>query len=120
MKLLEVDRSATIAWSPIPSAPSLMAAGTVAGTMGLDFDTSAHLEIFSFDLTKSQQENTTDNNTSDATTSKTNAGKDIKIAGKTSAADRFHKVCWGLTGVQVIYLIIYLHNDSSNKTIPCT
>jgi len=56
------------------SRSCLLAAGTVAGTMGLDFDTSAHLEIISLDLTaKTPQE---------------------KVVGKTSAPDRFHKIVW--------------------------
>ena len=74
MRLLEIDRSAAVAWSALPQHPSLLATGTVAGTMGIDFDTSAHLELFSVDFAK----------------------KTSTLIGKTSAPDCFHKLVWGL------------------------
>eukprot|EP01118_Nematostelium_gracile_P009122 TRINITY_DN3055_c0_g1_i1.p1 TRINITY_DN3055_c0_g1~~TRINITY_DN3055_c0_g1_i1.p1 ORF type:complete len:479 (-),score=131.65 TRINITY_DN3055_c0_g1_i1:316-1752(-) len=80
-KLIEVDRAsspATTAWSPIAQYPGYLAAGTVAGTMSSTFDTSAHLEIFSFDF----------------------ASKDYKVVGKVDVPERFHKIVWGQTGVQ--------------------
>eukprot|EP01119_Soliformovum_irregulare_P013768 TRINITY_DN3700_c0_g1_i1.p1 TRINITY_DN3700_c0_g1~~TRINITY_DN3700_c0_g1_i1.p1 ORF type:complete len:1138 (+),score=363.18 TRINITY_DN3700_c0_g1_i1:134-3547(+) len=72
MKLQEIERTqpATVAWGP----SSYMALGTVAGTMNLDFDTSAHLEIVSLNLTSRTPEE--------------------KVLGKTSAPDRFHKLVW--------------------------
>jgi protein transport protein SEC31 len=78
MRLFDIDRSAAIAWSVLQQQPSLIATGTVAGTLGIDFDTSAHLEIFSVDLSK----------------------KTTTCLGKTSANDRFNKLVWGLTGTQ--------------------
>ena len=81
MKLAEANRTqspATTAWSPLPQQPAYLAAGTVAGTMGLDFDTSAHLEIMHVDFSNPKEQ---------------------KVLGKTTAADRFHKLVWGLTGV---------------------
>jgi protein transport protein SEC31 len=78
MKLLEADRSATVAWSPLSGhqAP-LLASGTVAGTFSEDFDTSANLEIFSVDLFSNK--------------------KELKVLGQTKANDRFHKLCWGMS-----------------------
>lgn len=84
MKLQEIDRSqfpATIAWSPVTQQPGLVAAGTVAGTLGVDFNTSAHLEVFSLDFSGQD-------------------GQKEKVVGKTSAPERFNKLCWGLTGTQ--------------------
>eukprot|EP01114_Cavostelium_apophysatum_P005541 TRINITY_DN1672_c0_g2_i1.p1 TRINITY_DN1672_c0_g2~~TRINITY_DN1672_c0_g2_i1.p1 ORF type:complete len:1099 (+),score=314.97 TRINITY_DN1672_c0_g2_i1:121-3417(+) len=78
MRLLSVERSATVAWSPLSQQPSLMAVGTVAGTLGIDFDTSAYLEIVSLDL----------------------MGGKSQVLGKTSVNDRFSKLVWGLAGTQ--------------------
>lgn len=80
MKLQELDRSqfpATVAWSPLPQSP-LLAAGTVAGTLGIDFNTSAHLELVQLDLT--------------------GQGQQERVLGSTTVPDRFNKLCWGLTG----------------------
>src|ERR1700677_939167 len=38
-KLKELQRRSTIAWSVSSGRPDLLAAGTMAGTVGLDFDT---------------------------------------------------------------------------------
>lgn len=83
MKLQEIDRSqfpATVAWSPLPQQSGLVAAGTVAGTLGVDFNTSAHLELLSLDLS--------------------GHGEEAPVVGRTSVPDRFNKLCWGLTGTQ--------------------
>eukprot|EP00727_Mastigamoeba_balamuthi_P006837 m51a1_g2774 Sec31 (1235) ;mRNA; r:1031910-1036712 len=45
MKLKEVERSATIAWSPLVDNPRLIAAGTVAGSFDIDFNVSNKLEL---------------------------------------------------------------------------
>jgi protein transport protein SEC31 len=79
MNLQELNRSATLAWSPLPNQPQLLATGTIAGTLGLDFDTSSHLEIFSLNIGKHNKEPT--------------------LLGSTTAADRFHKLVWGMMGV---------------------
>lgn len=53
-KVAELDRRATSAWSPfsgsqIPTEYSgLIAAGTVAGTVDVNFDSSSSLEILGF------------------------------------------------------------------------
>lgn len=74
MRLLEIDRSAAVAWSSQQQHASLLATGTVAGTLGIDFDTSAYLEIFSVDFAK----------------------KTSTLIGKASAPDRFNKLVWGV------------------------
>jgi protein transport protein SEC31 len=84
MKLFDIDRSAVAAWSPVPSNPAFLATGTVAGTMGIDFDTSAHLEIFVADIANSDGANT----------------RQLTSLGRTDASERFHKLAWGLTGTQ--------------------
>ena len=69
MKVKEIDRTANVAWSPQAQVPSVLwpeycrlctvqvpvylAAGTAAQQLDATFSTSAALEIFSLDLTKS-------------------------------------------------------------------
>jgi hypothetical protein len=50
VKIGETPRSAHVAWSP-PGASNTqyLAAGTAAGTLSADFDTSASLELIPFD-----------------------------------------------------------------------
>jgi protein transport protein SEC31 len=74
-KLKELHRRSTIAWSVSSGRPDLLAAGTMAGTVGLDFDTSAQLEVFSLDLDNSSQSMT--------------------LVGKTTSTNMFHKIVWG-------------------------
>lgn len=74
-KLKELQRRSTIAWSVSSGRPDLLAAGTMAGTVGLDFDTSAQLEVFSLDLE--------------------NNSKELSLVGKTTSTNMFHKIVWG-------------------------
>jgi protein transport protein SEC31 len=74
-KLKELQRRSTIAWSVSSGRPDLLAAGTMAGTVGLDFDTSAQLEVFSLDL----ESNSTN----------------LTLVGKTTSTNMFHKIVWG-------------------------
>ncbi len=74
-KLKELQRRSTVAWSMSPVRPNLLAVGTMAGTVGLDFDTSAQLEIFSLDVD--------------------NDSKDLSLVGKASSNNMFHKIVWG-------------------------
>lgn len=64
-----------MAWSVSTARPDLIAAGTMAGTVGLDFDTSAQLEIFSLDLD--------------------NPSPNLSLVGKTTSNNMFHKIVWG-------------------------
>lgn len=74
-KIKELPKSATVAWSATAQYSDLIAAGTAAGTIGLDFDTSSQLEIYSLDI-------------KDASTN-------LSLVGKTTASNRFHKLVWG-------------------------
>eukprot|EP01132_Coremiostelium_polycephalum_P009151 gene9151-11217_t len=74
-KLKEIQRQATVSWSPITDQPDLIVSGTVAGTIGVDFDTSSHLEIFSLDIT--------------------NDSPQMTLKGKTTSSNRFNKIAWG-------------------------
>eukprot|EP01113_Clastostelium_recurvatum_P048040 TRINITY_DN865_c0_g1_i3.p1 TRINITY_DN865_c0_g1~~TRINITY_DN865_c0_g1_i3.p1 ORF type:complete len:1250 (+),score=350.23 TRINITY_DN865_c0_g1_i3:202-3951(+) len=79
MSLLKsVQRRSTIAWSSTPSCPDFIAAGTVAGTIGLDFDTSAQLELFKLDMK--------------------NPDTQLTPLGRATTSARFHKICWGSMG----------------------
>ena len=50
MKISGVNRSATVAWGASSEHASLLAAGTVAGAISDNFDSSAHLEVFKLDM----------------------------------------------------------------------
>jgi protein transport protein SEC31 len=97
MKIQEIKRNATIAWSPIPAHPQLLATGTIAGTLGLDFDTSAYLELFSLELSKD--------------------GAEPKLLGEISASERFNKLCWGVPGLQTSFPLGLIAGGLSNGTI---
>ncbi|EFA74877.1 WD40 repeat-containing protein [Heterostelium album PN500] len=73
-KLKEIQKQATFAWSPLVDKPDLMATGTVAGTIGLDFDTSSKLELYSLDITGQSPQMT--------------------LKGTVNADSRFHKLVW--------------------------
>jgi protein transport protein SEC31 len=50
MKLREIDRTSTVAWSPSGQHLPLVAAGTVAGALDSSFSTSTELEIYDLNL----------------------------------------------------------------------
>lgn len=77
--LKEVVRSATVAWNPVSSRrPALLAAGTIAGTMSMDFDPTGSLEIFSLDLEKPNSEMT--------------------ALAKIQTGERMQRLAWSSTG----------------------
>ena len=45
MRLVDVPRTATLAWCPVSSA-GLLATGTAAGALDASFETNARIEIF--------------------------------------------------------------------------
>ena len=49
MKLKEIHRTSTFAWSPLPSLP-LLATGTVAGALDESFSNNGQLEIWAPDF----------------------------------------------------------------------
>lgn len=50
MKIKEIEKTVTVAWSPSPQHPILLAAGTAAQQLDASFNTSAELEIYTVDL----------------------------------------------------------------------
>lgn len=48
MKLKEINRTASVAWSPIQSCPAVCT-GTMAGTLDESFSNTTELEIFKLD-----------------------------------------------------------------------
>jgi len=103
---LEVERSAVVAWNPSLSNAGIIAAGTVAGTMGADFDYSAHLELFKVDLNPEEGHST-------------GVTRTMKELGGTAASERFHKLTWGLSGAQAggKYPMGLLAGGLSNGTV---
>lgn len=79
MLLREVNRSAAVAWSPLASRPSLLAAATLAGTMTVDFDPSGRLEIF--DISERASRGLQD-------------PLDMACVGLTSTSERVHRLAW--------------------------
>ncbi|KAI8847667.1 hypothetical protein BC829DRAFT_444455 [Chytridium lagenaria] len=78
MKLREVNRTATIAWSPSAKHLPLLATGTVAGALDASFSTNAELEIFDLNL------NNTDGSTN------------LRRLGSITSTARFNRLAWGL------------------------
>lgn len=54
MKLKEIHRTSTFAWSPLPSIP-LLATGTVAGALDESFSNESQLEIWAPDFLNKQE-----------------------------------------------------------------
>ncbi|GAM22651.1 hypothetical protein SAMD00019534_058260 [Acytostelium subglobosum LB1] len=73
-KLKEIQNQATFAWSPLVDRADLIAAGTVTGTIGADFDTTSKIELYSMDIT--------------------NASPQMTLKGSVSAPNRFNKIVW--------------------------
>jgi protein transport protein SEC31 len=78
-KIGSIPRSATVAWSSSTDHCGLLAAGTVAGAISETFDTTAHLDIFSLDLTSGSDE--------------------LPLLGTLTCADRYNRLTWGTKGV---------------------
>ncbi|XP_072480074.1 protein transport protein Sec31A isoform X6 [Notamacropus eugenii] len=75
MKLKEVDRTATQAWSPAQCHPIYLATGTSAQQLDATFSTNASLEIFELDLS--------------------DPSLDMKSCATFSSSHRYHKLIWG-------------------------
>ncbi|KAJ3413614.1 protein transport protein S31 [Chytridiales sp. JEL 0842] len=78
MKLREVDRTATVAWSPSPHHLPLIAAGTVAGALDSSFSTSTELEIYDLNMTATDS-------------------RQLKKIGGISGNARFNRLAWGMS-----------------------
>ena len=77
-RVAAIQRSATVAWSPISQHATLMAAGTVAGAFDPNFDATAHLELFSLNLGSRTGE--------------------MPLLGSIQTSERFHRLAWGSHG----------------------
>jgi hypothetical protein len=80
MKISGVNRSATVAWGASSEHASLLAAGTVAGAISDNFDSSAHLEVFKLDMSSQTGE--------------------LSLLGSVSSSERFHRLAWGTKGME--------------------
>ncbi|OUM67378.1 hypothetical protein PIROE2DRAFT_50683 [Piromyces sp. E2] len=80
MKIRQVNRTATMAWSPGQHSP-LVALGTASGALDPTFSTKSELEIFDLDLDKGR--------TSDV---------EMKRIGIASTNSRFNRLAWGTIG----------------------
>ena len=80
MKISGVGRSATVAWGASSEHADLLAAGTVAGAISDNFDSSAHLEVFKLDMASRTGE--------------------LSLLGSVSSSERFHRLAWGTKGME--------------------
>ncbi|CAG8591763.1 13128_t:CDS:10 [Ambispora gerdemannii] len=76
MKLKEIPRTATFAWSPGQHLP-IVASGTVAGALDASFSNTTELELFHLDLHK------------------TDSSHELKPAGVVTSNARFDRLVWG-------------------------
>ncbi|KAI9834889.1 MAG: hypothetical protein M1819_002797 [Sarea resinae] len=76
VRLREIPRTATFAWSP-GSAPPLIATGTRAGAVDADFSNETQLELWDLDLGNPEQ------------------GVELQPAASINTDSRFHDIAWG-------------------------
>lgn len=76
MLIKEVDRSSVLSWSPTTRHSDLLATGTLAGTMSVDFDPSGRLEIFSTKVSSQYP------------------GPSMSLLGSLQVKERFNKLSW--------------------------
>uniref|UniRef100_A0A672PPL5 SEC31 homolog B, COPII coat complex component n=1 Tax=Sinocyclocheilus grahami TaxID=75366 RepID=A0A672PPL5_SINGR len=74
MRVKEILRTATQAWSPATKHPVYLALGTAAQQLDASFNTSAALEIFEMDFADSSM--------------------DMKLRGTLPTSNRFHSLIW--------------------------
>ncbi|XP_016377089.1 protein transport protein Sec31A [Sinocyclocheilus rhinocerous] len=74
MRVKEILRAATQAWSPAMKHPAYLALGTAAQQLDASFNTSAALEIFEMDFADSSM--------------------DMKLRGTLPTSSRFHSLIW--------------------------
>jgi len=79
-RIAGLSRSATVAWGASAEHASLLATGTVAGAISDSFDTTAHLEVFSIDLSSQNS--------------------DMSALGSLETSERFHRLAWGTRGIE--------------------
>ncbi|XP_039294286.1 protein transport protein Sec31A isoform X2 [Nilaparvata lugens] len=75
MKVKELDRTVTLAWSPKEQHPVLLATGTAAQQLDASFSTSASLELYGLNLSE--------------------PGLDLELKATTASQARFHRIVWG-------------------------
>ena len=84
MKLKEIHRTSTFAWSPSPSLP-LLATGTVAGALDESFSNNGQLEIWAPDFLDKHEYDLGGEGQPEAKASIT-------------TTSRFNRLAWGYTG----------------------
>ncbi|RZF36991.1 hypothetical protein LSTR_LSTR004679 [Laodelphax striatellus] len=75
MKVKELDKTVTLAWSPKEQHPVLLATGTAAQQLDASFSTSASLELYGLNLSE--------------------PGLDLELKASTASEARFHRIVWG-------------------------
>lgn len=78
--LKQLDRAARTAWCPSARYPSLLASGTIAGTIDDSFVTKSQLEIYELGLA--------------------HHANDMRLLGSIESKDCFHSIAWGSKGME--------------------
>nr|XP_001921581.3 protein transport protein Sec31A isoform X3 [Danio rerio] len=81
MRVKEILRTATQAWSPARQHPAYLALGTAAQQLDASFNTSSALEIFDMDFSDTSM--------------------DMKLRGTLATSNRFHSLIWVAFGMDV-------------------
>ncbi|XP_062383121.1 protein transport protein Sec31A isoform X2 [Sardina pilchardus] len=97
MRLKEILRTATQAWSPAAHHPAYLALGTSAQQLDASFNTTAALEIFEMDFADPSVE--------------------MKLRGTLATSNRFHSLIWGHFGLGTDGSAGRLVGGSENGTI---
>ena len=79
--LAEIHRAAKVSFCPSPLYPSLLAAGTIAGTIDDSFETRSSLELYDLALSSSS------------------TPSPPVLLGSLTTKDCFHSVAWGIKGI---------------------
>ena len=98
MKLKEIHRTSTFAWSPL-STP-LLATGTVAGALDESFSNDSQLEIWAPDFLNKQEYDLGGEGQNGPRGSVTNTARCVPspfraICGDNVPLDRFNRIAWG-------------------------
>ncbi|XP_030629460.1 protein transport protein Sec31A [Chanos chanos] len=97
MRLKEILRTATQAWSPAAHHPAYLALGTSAQQLDASFNTTAALEIFEMDFADTSM--------------------DMKLRGSIPTSNRFHSLIWVTFGMGVDGSAGRLVGGSENGTV---
>ena len=93
MLIQSLQKKATVAWSPLPDKPSLLAVGTIDGYVDQSFNTSSCLEIYEYSPSRSPAP--------------------LTLLGSVFSPDGFVKVAWGRHSTLPCGVIVGAHSSGA-------